>query len=203
MKERLSGENINAYDEMINRSLERMKGIRLLIADLLDLTKIESEKKNKNFKKIVITDIANTSKEMFTPMAVQKNVTIGIQSDPEQIIFRADPEQVEIIFNNLISNAIKYNKDFGLITTSLNADHKEFEIVVKDTGIGIPEDSITKVFDRFYRVDKNRARDTGGSGLGLAIAQKTVLMHNGTLKCESVLDQGTEFTMRIPLTHIQ
>ena len=109
MKERLSGDNINSYDEMINRSLERMKGIRSLITDLLDLTKIESEKKNKNFKKIDITDIANTSKEMLNPMAVQKNITIGVQSDPEQIIFRADPEQVDIIFNNLISSAIKCN----------------------------------------------------------------------------------------------
>lgn len=199
MKERLSGDNINAYDEMINRSLERMKGIRSLITDLLDLTKIESDKKNRNFKKIDITDIAAASREMLNPMAIQKNIQVKIESDPEQIILRADPEQVEIIFNNLISNAIKYNKDNGEVRCVL-AEYPDFvKIEVSDSGIGMTGDELSRLFQEFVRIKNEKTRKITGSGLGLSITKKIVEeIYHGEIAVTSVPDEGTTFTIKLP-----
>ncbi|NLV69009.1 MAG: hypothetical protein GXY14_15170, partial [Spirochaetes bacterium] len=199
MKERLSGDSIDAYDEMINRSLERMKGIRSLITDLLDLTKIESDKKNKNFKKIDITDIAVTSREMLYPLANQKNIKIKIDSRPEQIFFRADPEQVEIIFNNLISNAIKYNKDNGEVICVLEEYPEFIKIAVSDSGIGMTDDDLSRLFQEFVRIKNEKTRKITGSGLGLSIIRKIVEeIYHGSITVASVPDEGTTFTIELP-----
>ena len=199
MKERLSGDSIDAYDEMINRSLERMKGIRSLITDLLDLTKIESDKKNINFKKIDITDIAITSREMLYPLANQKNIKIKIDSRPEQIFFRADPEQVEIIFNNLISNAIKYNKDNGEVSCVLEEYPEFIKIAVSDSGIGMTDDDLSRLFQEFVRIKNEKTRKITGSGLGLSITRKIVEeIYHGSITVASVPDEGTTFTIELP-----
>ena len=101
----------------------------------------------------------------------------------------------------LIENGIKYNKDDGWIRVTLNADHKYFYVKVADSGVGIPEDCQDQVFDRFYRVDKARSRDTGGTGLGLAITKSVVSLHNGEIKLYSKVGEGTTFTLRIPLKY--
>ena len=102
---------------------------------------------------------------------------------------------------NLIENGIKYNKDDGWIRVTLNADHKYFYVKVADSGVGIPEDCQDQVFDRFYRVDKARSRDTGGTGLGLAITKSVVSLHNGEIKLYSKVGEGTTFTLRVPLKY--
>ena len=102
-------------------------------------------------------------------------------------------------FNNLIENAIKYNYDDGWVRVSLNADHKFFYVKVADSGVGIPEEFQNRIFERFYRVDKARSRDTGGTGLGLAITRNAVLLHRGAIKVYSKEGQGSLFTVRIPL----
>ena len=93
----------------------------------------------------------------------------------------------------------KYNIDNGWVKITLNADHKNFHIKVADSGVGIPEDCKDQVFERFYRVDKARSRDTGGTGLGLAITKNVILMHRGTIKLYSEYGEGTTFTIKIPL----
>ena len=100
---------------------------------------------------------------------------------------------------NLVENAIKYNKDEGWVKVELDADHQYFSIKVIDTGIGIPEDSLDHIYERFYRVDKSRSREIGGTGLGLSIARNAVLMHRGSIDVQSTLGEGTTFTVRIPL----
>ena len=106
-------------------------------------------------------------------------------------------ELLEIV----MKNGIKYNKDDGWIRVTLNADHKYFYVKVADSGVGIPEDCQDQVFDRFYRVDKARSRDTGGTGLGLAITKSVVSLHNGEIKLYSKVGEGTTFTLRIPLKY--
>jgi signal transduction histidine kinase len=105
--------------------------------------------------------------------------------------------------SNFIENGIKYNKEGGYVKTSLDSDHEFFYIRVEDNGAGIPEDSVGHIFERFYRVDKDRSRDTGGTGLGLAIARQIILLHDGVVKVESKLGEGTAFTLRIPLKQNQ
>jgi signal transduction histidine kinase len=106
------------------------------------------------------------------------------------------------VVSNLVENAIKYNINDGWVHVSLNADYQYLFIRVEDSGIGIPQQSQDMVFDRFYRVDKARSRETGGTGLGLAIVRQIVVLHHGTIKLYSEEGNGTTFTVRIPLNYV-
>ena len=110
---------------------------------------------------------------------------------------------MSLAITNIIENAIKYNRTNGSVRVSVNADHKYFYITVTDTGIGIPKEYIDRVFDRFYRVDKARSRETGGTGLGLSITRSIIIMHKGSIKLYSKENEGTTFTIRVPLNHGQ
>ena len=112
-----------------------------------------------------------------------------------------DEVKLTLALTNLVENAIKYNKESGWVHVSLNADHKYFFVRVEDSGIGIPEDSLEHIYERFYRVDKARSRETGGNGLGLAITRNAILLHRGSIKVHSVEKQGTTFAIRIPLIY--
>ena len=108
---------------------------------------------------------------------------------------------MSLILTNLVENAIKYNKEQGKVTVTLDADHQFFTVEVADTGIGIPEESLNRIYERFYRVDKSHSREIGGTGLGLAITRNAVLLHRGSIKVESTLGEGTKFLVKIPLSH--
>jgi signal transduction histidine kinase len=199
MKERLAGNVLDDYEEMINRSLERIKGMRSLITDLLDLTKIESDKKNRDLIKLDITDIAVKSRDIISPMAIQKNVEIFIDSEPEEIFFLGDTEKFQIIFNNLISNAVKYNKDNGEVRCTLREYPEYIKINITDTGIGMSEDDIPKLFQEFVRIKNDKTRKISGSGLGLSITKKIVEdIYHGKISVTSIPDEGTTFTIDIP-----
>ena len=116
----------------------------------------------------------------------------------------ADVDEVKftLAVSNLVENGIKYNVDDGWVRVSLDADHKYFYITVADSGMGIPEDSIERIFERFYRVDKSHSKEIGGTGLGLAITKSAVLMHKGSLTVTSTEGQGSCFLVKIPLTYI-
>ena len=113
-----------------------------------------------------------------------------------------DEMKLSLAITNLVENAIKYNMEEGWVRVTLDADHKFFYLKVQDSGIGIPEDVQDRIFERFYRVDKARSRETGGSGLGLAITRNVVLMHMGAIKLSSKEGEGSTFTLRIPLNYI-
>jgi signal transduction histidine kinase len=113
-----------------------------------------------------------------------------------------DEVKVSLAISNLVENAIKYNSESGWVRVTVDADHKFFYVTVADSGIGIPEDEQNKIFERFYRVDKARSRETGGSGLGLAITRNVVLMHKGAIRLNSKPGEGSTFTLRIPLKYI-
>lgn len=199
MKDRLAGDKIDDYDEMINRSLERMKGIRSLITDLLDLTRIESDRQNKVKRKIDITDIAVNSCDAISPLAIQKNVKVSIEAEPKQLYFLAEPETMEIILNNLISNAVKYNKDNGEVHCIINELPDYVEITVADTGIGMNEEDLPKLFQEFVRIKNEKTVKITGSGLGLSITKKVVEeYYNGTITVKSAPDEGTTFIVRLP-----
>ena len=102
---------------------------------------------------------------------------------------------------NLMENGVKYNKDNGWLRVGLDADHQFFTLTISDSGIGIPEESLDQIFERFYRVDKSHSREIGGTGLGLAITRSAILMHRGAVKVTSVEGEGSTFTVRIPLKY--
>ena len=171
-----------------------------IIGDLLTLVKVDRTNAELNISTVNVNDLVELVLKRLNPIAETRNVELVMESFRP---FAAEIDEVKITLaiNNIVENAIKYNKDGGYVRVSLNADHKYFYIKVADSGIGIPTDSVEKVFDRFYRVDKARSRETGGTGLGLAITKSIVLMHKGIIKVYSKENEGTTFTIRIPLYH--
>ena len=111
----------------------------------------------------------------------------------------ADKVKLSLAITNLVENAIKYNVDSGWVRVKLDADHKYFYVKVADAGIGIPEDCIDHIFERFFRVDKARSREVGGTGLGLSITKNVIQMHHGVIDVDSTPGEGTTFSVRIPL----
>ena len=118
------------------------------------------------------------------------------------VVAEVDEVKLSLALSNLVENGIKYNSEDGWVRVTLNADHKYFYVSVADSGIGIPEESIDRIFERFYRVDKSHSREIGGTGLGLAITRNAIVMHRGAIKVKSEEHKGTTFSVRIPLTYI-
>ena len=198
MQDRMLGNDIEKYDEMVERSMERVKGMRSLIMDLLDLTRLESTSGEKVRMKVDLSLSCKMGIDTILPVAIQKNISI-INNAEENIIYSANSTDVEIIFNNVLSNAVKYNKENGLITIDLKATEKNIILCVEDTGIGIAEEDMDKLFEEFTRIKTKETKFISGSGLGLSILKKTVESYNGTIQVESKLGEGTRFTISLPI----
>jgi signal transduction histidine kinase len=198
MQEKQAGEKIDDYQDMIDRSLSRVKSMRALIMDLLDLTRIDSGKKKRDLRELDIELIAKSAMDGMTPLAVQRDVKLILDIEEQQPLM-ADAEEMEIIFNNLISNAVKYNKDGGSVKCVIRSTSSEMVIKVIDTGFGIEADDIPKLFQEFSRIKNASTRNISGSGLGLSIVKKLVDLYNGHIDVESVPGEGTTFTLRFPI----
>jgi len=197
MKDKQAGEEIDAYKMMIDRSLERLKGMRTLIMDLLDLTRLESGKKKRDIKPVDLVEIVRIAKDTIEPLAIQRNVRVNFDFDGN-LYFMSARDELEIILNNLISNAVKYNKEGGQVYIHLEQQNGIIVISVEDTGIGMTEDEISKLFHEFIRIKNTKTKNITGRGLGLSIAKKLVELNNGNIKVESTPDVGTKFSVMLP-----
>jgi len=182
----------------INDEIERENKI---INDLLSLVKLDKTVGDMNINSININDLLELILKRLRPLAKRLNIEMIFESF-RPVIAEVDEVKLSLAISNLIENAIKYNIEDGWIRVSLNADHKYFFIKVADSGIGIPVESQDYIFERFYRVDKARSRETGGTGLGLSITKNAIQMHRGAIKVYSKEGEGTTFTVRIPLNYI-
>lgn len=182
----------------ITNEIERMTNI---INDLLTMVKMEKNTAEMNIVNISINDLIELLLKRLRPIAAERNIELIYESF-RPIMADVDEVKLSIALNNLIENAIKYNYDDGWVRVTLNADHKFFFVKIEDSGVGIPAELQDKIFERFYRVDKARSRDTGGTGLGLALTRSTILLHRGSIKVHSREKEGSTFTVRIPLTYV-
>ncbi|MEI6434271.1 MAG: hybrid sensor histidine kinase/response regulator [Bacteroidota bacterium] len=198
IRERQNGNKLEDYDVMIDRSLDRIKGMRSLILDLLDLTRVESGKAKRNIAEVDLVMIARTAMDTMRPYAIQRDVKMNLISDGK-IIIQADAEEMEIIFNNLISNAIKYNLDGGSVDCTLARQDGCIAITVVDTGIGMSATEIEKIFDDFVRIKNEKTKNITGSGLGLSIVKKLIDNYSGKIEVLSIPDQGSTFNVRLPI----
>ncbi|MDA3781446.1 MAG: ATP-binding protein [Bacteroidales bacterium] len=198
MEEKQVGENIGDYEQIINRSQKRIKGMRSLIMDLLDLTKIQFEKKTDKFETVNVKEIAVMAIEVIDPYAIQKDVSIKIVDRDKDIVINADPRDIEIILNNLVSNAVKYNKNNGSVKLAIEETDSDIKIIVADTGIGMTEESKEKLFDEFYRIKNDNTKNISGSGLGLSIIKKIVDLYNGKIEVKSQINEGSTFCITLP-----
>lgn len=182
----------------INEEIDRESKI---IADLLALVKLDRKSGDMHVAEVSINELLDQIIKRIKPLAESASVEIVFESYRD-VIAEVDEVKLSLAVMNLIENGIKYNRPNGFLKIYLNADHRFFMITVADSGIGIPEDETEHIFERFYRVDKMRSRETGGTGLGLAITKSVVVMHHGMIKVESVLGSGSTFMIKIPLSYI-
>lgn len=173
-----------------------------IIEDLLMLVKMDkSAESQMNIEQVSINGELELILKRLRPIAKRGNVELVLESIRE-VAADVDRVKISLAITNLVENAIKYNRDSGMVRVTLDADHKYFYIKVVDTGIGIPEDALEHIFERFFRVDKARSREVGGTGLGLAITKNVIQMHHGVIDVESTPGEGTTFHIRIPLTYV-
>lgn len=198
MQEQQLGTAISDYEQVIDRSLKRIKGMRGLILDLLDMTRIESGQKEKNIVDLNLREIAQIAIDTAKPIAIQKDVKIKLLA-PENINFKADQTEMEIIFNNLISNAVKYNRLGGKVECKIEQLEEVIHINVTDTGIGMSAEETARLFQDFVRIKNEKTKDITGSGLGLSIMKKLVQTYKGEVTVNSTPDVGTTFSVTLPL----
>lgn len=189
------------YREFLVDITEEIERMTQIINDLLSMVKLEKNTANMSVANVSINDILEQLLKRLQPIAAERNIELTLESF-RPVMADVDEVKISIALNNLIENAIKYNYDNGWVRVTLNADHKFFFVKIQDSGVGIPEDVQDKVFERFYRVDKARSRDTGGTGLGLALTRSAILLHRGSIKLYSKEQEGTTFTVRIPLIYV-
>jgi two-component system, sensor histidine kinase and response regulator len=196
IRERSVGDSLDAYDRMVDRCLLRIEGMRKLITDLLDLTAIESGQRQRKLASVDIADAARQAVENIKPEAQRRDLQIDLQL-PDKLTMEADRTEIEMIFNNLVSNAVKYNRDHGRVTVSMHVSGNEVKIQVEDTGIGMAPEECKRLFVDFSRIKNEKTRHILGSGLGLSTLKKIVTLYDGDIAAKSQPDVGSTFTVTL------
>ena len=194
MQEKQAGESIEDYRVMIERSIERIKGMRLLIRDLLDLTRFEATRHDRQLEKIDLYEYGRNSLDQVELLAKKKEVHLEFEAQPNNYL-DAVPNEISIIFNNLLSNAVKYNRQGGKVYFRIEDLGAEYRIMVSDTGIGMNEEEIGRLFQEFVRIKNTKTREISGSGLGLSITKKFAELYDGRIEVQSQPDEGTTFNI--------
>jgi len=197
LQDKQFGNDLNNYEQIIDRTMKRIKGMHNLILDMLDLTKVETGNVKRNVKELNLFNSIHSAVDTMQPYAIQRGVDIHVNG-PEKVNFEADPEELEIIFNNLISNAIKYNKDNGRVDVNIREQNENISIQVSDTGIGMNKTELSKLFNDFVRIKNEKTKNISGSGLGLSIVKKLTDSYNGDINVCSKPDEGSIFTITFP-----
>jgi len=179
----------------ITNEVDRMTNIN---NDLLALVKVDQREQSIHLTTINLNGLVEDILKRLSPLAEKKKVVL-LYEEVRRIEIDADDVKLALAISNIVENGIKYTPRGGTVKVVVDSDGQFAHITIQDTGIGIPEDEQDKIFNRFYRVDKTRDRDTGGTGLGLAIARSTVHMHNGSIKLTSTPEEGSVFVLRIPI----
>lgn len=189
------------YQEFMGDITAEIDRENKIITDLLSLVKMDKKVADLNITYMDINQLLEDILKRLRPIADKRNIDLildcfrPVEADVDEVKFT-------LAISNLVENGIKYNVDDGWVRVSLDADHKYFYVTVADSGMGIPEDSIERIFERFYRVDKSHSKEIGGTGLGLAITRSAIAMHHGAIKVFSKEGEGTTFSVRIPLSYI-
>ncbi len=194
LKDRTGGEEVEVYDRAIDRSLVRIEGMRKLIMDLLDLTRLESGQKRRELAPLDLREAARQSCEAVGAEAAARGITVTLDA-PEPVAITADRGEMEIVCNNLVTNAVKYNRDGGRVDVRLRSGDGRVQIEVADTGIGLTEEEAARLFQEFVRIKNDKTRSILGSGLGLSIVRKLARLYGGDVTVRSVPGEGSVFTV--------
>ncbi len=196
LQDEISDPRRRKYIDIIERNVRRLTNI---VEDLLLLSKLEDRELHIEFEWLDLISLVKNIVDVFKFKAKDKGIKLYFEKNPELPMMKGDAFKLEQLFINLIDNAIKYTEK-GYVKIYLNKKESDVEIIIEDTGIGIPEKDIVRIFERFYVVDKSRSRQLGGTGLGLSIVKHIVLLHSGRIDVESVLGKGTKFIIYLPFS---
>ncbi|MDD6798956.1 MAG: ATP-binding protein [Firmicutes bacterium] len=188
----------NMKTEFLKSSIEESNRMLNIIMDLLTLSRLDGKRTQ---WKISEFDLRASLEHLCTTLKVRADEhchTISMESDGQPCLINGDKDRLEQVFINIITNAIKYTPDNGLIEVSLESGAEKVKVSIKDNGIGIPSEDLPHIFDRFYRVEKSRTAETGGTGLGLSIAKEIIDAHGGKIKIISASGKGTEVVIILP-----
>ncbi|TLS39146.1 two-component system histidine kinase PnpS [Pseudalkalibacillus caeni] len=185
-------ENKAFREHFLKIILEESDRLQSLIQDLLDLSKLEQAHFSLDWQKVDVCQLAENSILIMKKRADEKNITIDFSSD-ENAVISADANRLKQVFLNLISNSINYTPPGGKIRITVTKQGETVKFKIADTGIGIDKEELPRIFERFYRVDKARSRNSGGTGLGLAIVKHIIEAHHASIKVESEPGEGTSF----------
>jgi two-component system sensor histidine kinase VicK len=186
----------SSFLNVINTESDRMAR---LVSDLLQLSRLDYKKTSFNFSRF---DIDNLIKDVVNKLEIsfkEKNHILKLGLNDENIIINGDKDKIEQVLQNILTNAIKYTPQNGIISVDVKKQKKYVLISISDNGVGIPKEDIPRIFERFYRVDKARSRDMGGTGLGLSIAKHIVEEHGGDILVQSEVEKGTTFKIKLPV----
>lgn len=194
---------VELYQEFMADITNEIERETQIINDLLSLVKMDKSGVTLNIATVNINELLEQIMKRLQPIADKQKVKLVLESF-RPVSAEVDEVKLTLAISNLIENGIKYNKDNGegWVHVSLNSDHQYFYLKVEDSGMGIPEEDLEHIYERFYRVDKSHSREIGGTGLGLAITRNSILMHRGAIKAHSEVGEGTTFDVRIPLSYI-
>ena len=170
--------------------------MRRLIDDLLSLTRIELNEHVRPERREALAPIVAQAVAALAPLAAEDGITVTIQGEAPDIL--GDHDELVQLFQNLVHNAIKYGREKGEVVVTLGRENGHAVVAIKDDGEGIPREALPRLTERFYRVDVKRSRERGGTGLGLAIVKHIVGRHGGRLAIDSVLGEGSTFTVFLP-----
>lgn len=184
------------FIKRIHKEASRMTS---LINDILMISRLESREAKLTYTEVNLAEVAREAVEGLKPLTAQKQVYI--HQDCQDAVIWADEKQMKELISNLISNAVKYNRQGGQVWIEIKEDRakNQIRIQVKDNGMGIPEDSLPRIFERFYRVEKGRSKKEGGTGLGLSIVKHIVTYYKGSIEVKSQVDMGTRFMVELPI----
>jgi len=191
---------VELYQEFMGDIVSEIDRENKIITDLLALVKLDKTVSDLNIAAININDLTELILKRLRPIARKMDVEVVFESNRE-VIAEVDEVKMTLVITNLVENAIKYNKEHGWVKVVLDADHQYFTMEVSDSGVGIPESSLTQIYERFYRVDKSHSREIGGTGLGLAITKNAILLHRGSITVTSKEGEGSIFCVKVPLNH--
>ena len=202
LREELLGEINTRQRELLGNAKEDCRRLSKLINDILEMSRLESGLGHRTFEEFNPTELALSVLQPHLLIAEKQNIHLQYSLDENLPTFLADPEHFRWILNNLVSNAVRHTEEGGRVEVQIVADADEFHLSVKDTGTGIPLDSLRMIFERFYQVEQGELATPGSVGLGLAIVKEVVESYGGTIAVSSELKKGATFTVRIPLANL-
>lgn len=193
----LAAEEENAVRLFLPQALAEVDRLAMLVQRFLEQARADSAQMVLCIDEVDVGQVAKTIVKSFERQAATKAIALDLCARG-QVVIESDAQRLSQIFVNLIDNALRYTPEGGTVTIDLTMEDEQAVIRVKDTGIGVPYKDIPYIFERFYVVDRSRARGVGGAGLGLSIVKQIVEAHGGTVQAQSMLESGTEFIVRIP-----